>query len=97
MAGVNVQAQRLPGIGWRYSLPADQDRELAIVVENSGPRHLALIDPSTDESLTTMQLSEAEASAVAALLTGARLDIQYQDNEVLDGVDRRVGARRFER
>ena len=97
MAGVRVQAQRLPGIGWRYSLPADQGRELAIVVENRGPRHLALVDPSTDESLTTMRLSEAEASAVAALLTGARLDIQYQDNEVLDVLGSWAGTRLLER
>ena len=94
MAGIKVQAQRLPGIGWRYSLPADQGRELAIVVENRGPRHLALVDPSTDESLTTMRLSEAEASALAALLTGSRLNIQYQDKELLDGW---AGTRLIER
>jgi K+/H+ antiporter YhaU regulatory subunit KhtT len=82
MTGVKVQAERLPGIGWRYSLPANRERELSIVVEDRGPRHLVLIDPSTDESLTTIRLTDADATVVAALLTGARPDIRYSEDDV---------------
>lgn len=85
MNDVKVQAERLPGIGWRYSLPADQDRELVIVVEDRGPRHLVLIDPSIDESLITIRLTDADATVVAALLTGARPDIRYPEDDVPAG------------
>ena len=72
MGDVMVQAQRLPGIGWRYSLPTDPDRRLMIVVEDRGPRHLVIVDPSLDDALTTVRLSETDAGVVAALLAGVR-------------------------
>jgi hypothetical protein len=38
MSDVVVRAQRLPGIGWRYSLPTDPEIQL-MVVEDRGPLH----------------------------------------------------------
>jgi hypothetical protein len=76
MSDVVVQTQRLPGIGWRYSLPPDPEVQLMIVVEDRGPRHLVIVDPSLDASLTTVRLSEADAGVVAALLTGARFRLE---------------------
>jgi K+/H+ antiporter YhaU regulatory subunit KhtT len=70
MGDVMVQAQRLPGIGWRYSVPTTLNRQLMIVVEDRGPRHLVIVDPSLDASLMTMRLSETDAGVVAALLRG---------------------------
>jgi hypothetical protein len=72
---VSVEAERLPGIGWRYSVPLDPDRLVTIVVEDGGARHLAIVDPATDDALSTMRLSESDASVVAALLTGARFHL----------------------
>jgi K+/H+ antiporter YhaU regulatory subunit KhtT len=85
MTDVTVQAQRLPGLAWRYSLPADQGRKLLIVVEDRGPRHLALVDSSRDDSLVTVRLSDEDASGVAALLTGARFVVEYPENAGLHG------------
>lgn len=76
MNDVVVEAHRLPGIGWRYSLPSDPEAQLMIVVEDRGPRHLMIVDPSLDASLTTVRLSEADADVVAALLTGARFRLE---------------------
>ena len=81
MADVAVQAQRLPGVGWRYSLPADQGRQLMIVVEDRGLRHLVVLDASLDEPLTTVRLSDTLANVAAALLTGARFHIEVPEDE----------------
>ena len=81
MSDVAVQAQRLAGIGWWYSVPVDPDRQLMIVVEDRGPRHVMITDPSLDEALTTVRLSESDAAVVAALLTGARFRLEARDAE----------------
>jgi hypothetical protein len=79
MSDVVVQAQCLPGIGWRYYVPADPDRQLMIVVEDRGPQHVVIVDPSRDASLTTVRVSETDAGIVAALLTGARFRLEVPD------------------
>jgi K+/H+ antiporter YhaU regulatory subunit KhtT len=76
-----VQAQRLPGIGWRYSVPIAPDRQLMVVVEDRGPRHLVIVDPSLDASLTTVPLRETDAGVVAALLAGVRFHLEVPDEE----------------
>lgn len=75
MADIQVQAQRLPGIGWRYNLPADQGRRIVVVAEDRGPRHLVLVDPRLEEPLTTVRLPRESAAVLAALLTGARFTL----------------------
>ncbi len=79
MADLPVQAQRLPGVGWRYTLPADGGRHVMVVVEDRGPRYLVLLDPRRDEALTTIRLSAEHASVVAALLAGARFTLVPSD------------------
>jgi len=81
-ADVTVTAQRLPGVGWRYSVPADRNRHVMIVLEDAGSRHLVLVDPSLDEPVSTVRLSADDAGVVAALLTGARFDIDVCKDEV---------------
>src|SRR3712207_1624960 len=71
MTDLRVQAQRLPVIGWRYTIPADSGRQVMVVVEDRGPRYLALLDPRLDEGLTTVRLPAERAYVLAALLTGA--------------------------
>jgi len=72
-ADVTVKAQRLPGVGWRYSVPADRGSQVMITLEDGGSRHLVLVDPALEEPLITVRLSDTDTDAgVAALLTGAR-------------------------
>jgi K+/H+ antiporter YhaU regulatory subunit KhtT len=81
MTSVKVQADRLPGVGWQYSVPIDQGKQLMIIVEDRGPRHLMLTDPSLDAPLTTVRLSDTDADVVAALLTGTRFHITMSEDE----------------
>ena len=81
MTSVKVQAERLPGVGWQYSVPIDPGKQLMIIVEDRGPRHLMLTDPSLDAPLTTVRLSDTDANVVAALLTGTRFHINISDDE----------------
>lgn len=76
MSDVRVQAERLRGIGWRYVVPTDPDRNLMIVVEDRGPRHLVITDASLDDSITALRLSETDAGIVAALLAGVRFQLE---------------------
>ncbi|SFE80701.1 hypothetical protein [Blastococcus tunisiensis] len=76
MPDVRVQAERLPGIGWRYTLPADVGRQVVVVAEDSGSAHLVLVDPRLDEPLTTVRLSAEHAAVLAALLTGAQFTLE---------------------
>ena len=79
MTDLQVRAQRLSGIGWRYTIPADRGRQVVVVVEDHGPRYLALLDPRLDEALTTVRLPAERASVLAALLTGARFTVTPSD------------------
>jgi K+/H+ antiporter YhaU regulatory subunit KhtT len=72
MSDVTVQAHRLPGVGWQYTVPAEEHRQVVIVVEDRGPRHVVLVDPRQDSALITVRLGSACAAVVAALLAGAR-------------------------
>ena len=81
MTSVKVLAERLPGVGWQYSVPIDHGERLMIIVEDRGPRHLTLTDPSLDTPLTTVRLSESDADVVAALLTGTRFHFKVSEVE----------------
>jgi len=81
MTSVKVQAERLPGVGWQYSVPIDPGKQLMIIVEDRGPRHLVLTDPSLDAPLSTVRLSDTDANVVAALLTGTRFHIKMSEDE----------------
>lgn len=76
MTEVVVEGQRLPGIGWRYDIPVQDGRRLLLVVEDRGPRHIMLVDPRIEDQLTSARISEAQATAFAALLTGARFNVR---------------------
>jgi hypothetical protein len=93
MTEIHVQAQRLPGVGWRYTIPAHSGCHVTVVVEDRGPRHLLLVDPRVDDARTTVRLPAERASVLAALLTGARFTLLPSDQaagggepEPLEGV-----------
>ena len=79
MTDLQVRAQRLAGIGWRYTIPADRGRDVMVIVEDRGPRYLVLLDPHLDEALTTVRLPAERASVLAALLTGAQFTVIPSD------------------
>jgi hypothetical protein len=94
MTDLQVQVQRLPGIGWRYTIPADRGRHVMVVTEDRGPRHLALVDPRLDRALTTVRLPDEHASVLAALLTGARFTMTASDDIAGVCAARPLGGRR---
>lgn len=85
MMDVRVQQQLLPGIGHRYEVLLDQ-RRLVIVVQRNGRRELAIVQ-GTDEHRATVALSQDEAVAVAAILTGARFSIDTSADANVGDVD----------
>ena len=87
MTDLHVRAQRLPGIGWRYTIPADRGRHVMVVVEDRGPRYLVLLDPRLDEALTTVRLPAERAFVLAALLTGARFTLLPSDAPAADPLE----------
>jgi len=93
MTSVKVQAERLPGVGWQYSVPIDPGKQLMIIVEDRGPRHLMLTDPSLDAPLTTVRLSDTDADVVAALLTGTRFHITMSEDENFRSAPEETAAR----
>jgi K+/H+ antiporter YhaU regulatory subunit KhtT len=79
MTDVGVGALRLPGIGWRYTLSTDDGRQLLVVVEDRGPRHLVLVDGRLAEPVAAVRLDGDLAAVLAALLTGARFYLVADD------------------
>jgi len=69
---IEVNATRLPGVGWRYELALARGTALFVVVEDSGRRHLLLAREGDDEPMVTVPLNEAQSLAVASLLSGTR-------------------------
>ncbi|MBK6762505.1 MAG: hypothetical protein IPG68_04160 [Micrococcales bacterium] len=72
MSEIEVNATRLPGVGWRYELALARGTALFVLVEDSGRRHLLLVRDGDDEPMVTVPLNEAQSLAVASLLSGAR-------------------------
>jgi K+/H+ antiporter YhaU regulatory subunit KhtT len=76
MEDVRVQVERLPVIGWRYTMPADLGRKVVVVAQDSGPTHLVLVDARREEPLTTIRLQADQAAVLAALLIRARFTLE---------------------
>lgn len=73
---VRIQEQILPGIGHRYDVDVGGHRQLVVIVQASGERHIAITDRTADEPIATVTLTHDQAVAVAALLAGARFSIE---------------------
>lgn len=82
---VRVREQRLPGIGHRYDIQLDDGRRLFVVVQRDGRRAVGIVDPGTDEPDTAASLSEDQAVAAAAILTGARFSIDTSEDDRIPG------------
>ena len=78
---VRVREQRLPGIGHRYDIELDDGRQLFVVVQADGRRAVGIVDPRADQPDVTASLSQDQAVAAAAILTGARFSIDTSDDD----------------
>ncbi len=81
---IHVREQRLPGIGHRYELPLGLGRRLTVVVQDGGRRELGLLAGRADEPEVVVSLSEEQAVALAALLSGARFAIDSSEDDRID-------------
>ena len=73
---ITIHEQTLPGIGLRYDVTVDLKRRLSIVVSRTGARELSISDLDAEEPTAVVSLSQAQALAVAALLSGARFSLE---------------------
>jgi len=82
VTGIEVGATRLPGVGWRYDIPLARGMRLLVLVEDRGRRHLVLADEhGNEESWLSVPMTEEQSLAVAALLTGAQVNVVYRDSD----------------
>jgi TrkA domain protein len=81
---IHIREQRLPGIGHRYELDVDAGRRLTVVVQYGGRREVGLVSRSGEEPDAVVSLSEEQAVALAALLSGARFSIDSTSDDHID-------------
>ena len=81
---IHIREQRLPGIGHRYELNVDAGRKLTVVVQHGGRREIGLVSPLAEEPDAVVSLSEEQAVALAALLSGARFSIESTTDHQID-------------
>ena len=75
MRKLKVRHERLPKIGELFEVVADAGRVVTVVSHRSGRRELAIGAPASDEPLATVSLTRVEATALAALLVGAHIEL----------------------
>ena len=85
---IRIREQRLPGIGHRYELLVDPNRSLIVVVQDGGRRQLGIVSGGSEAPDVVMSLTQAQAVALAALLTGARFSIDTTGDDRVGGDDR---------
>lgn len=73
---ITIREQTLPGIRRRYDVKVGHRRRLSVVVSRTGIRELSISDEAADEPTAVVSLSQAQALAVAALLSGARFSLE---------------------
>ena len=78
---IHIREQRLPGIGHRYELDVDARRKLTVVVQQGGRREVGLVSGLGEEPDAVVSLSEEQAVALAALLSGARFSIDSSSDD----------------
>ncbi len=82
---VRVREQRLPGIGHRYDIQLDDGRQLFVVVQGDGRRAVGIVNPGVDQPDMAASLSQDQAVAAAAILTGARFSIDTSEDDRIPG------------
>ena len=70
---IHISEEPLLGIGRRYELRLEADRNLSVIVQHDGARHIVVLRAGEDEAEFDVRLNLEQAVAVAALLMGARI------------------------
>ena len=81
---IHIREQKLPGIGHRYEFDVDAGRKVTVVVQHSGRREVGLVSRLAEEPNVVVSLSQEQAVALAALLSGARFSIDSTDDDQID-------------
>jgi TrkA domain protein len=77
--GVEVISRVLPGIGVCQELELHGGKRIGIVTRRNGQRDLVLYDEDGDGAAETIQLTDAEANAIAELLGAPQLVVRLAD------------------
>ena len=76
---VTINETSLPGVGRRYDFTTEcGDGEVVVVVQSNGACELSL-EPSDRGVAATVRLTNAEAVALAAVLTGAEITLRRDE------------------
>ena len=81
---IHIREQKLPGIGHRYEFDVDAGRKLTVVVQHAGRREVGLVSRLAEEPDVVVSLSQEQAVALAALLSGARFSIDSTGDDQID-------------
>jgi TrkA domain protein len=84
---IHIREQTLPGIGHRYELDVDAGRKLTVVVQHAGRREVGLVSRLSETPDFVVSLSQEQAVALAALLSGARFSIDSTREDHIDADD----------
>ena len=75
MRRLKIRHDPLPGIGERFEFIAGSGLAVTVVSARSGRRHVSIGRDGADEPSATVELTRAEATALAALLVGAHIEL----------------------
>ena len=75
MRKFKIRNQSLPGVGQLFELDTSSGLTVSVVSHRSGRRDLVVAERGAEKPIVTAPLSRAEASAVAALLTGVHIEL----------------------
>ncbi|MGH3757737.1 cation:proton antiporter regulatory subunit [Actinophytocola sp.] len=67
---VEVRRRDLPGLGKQFEIGCASGGRVAVVVQNNGARHLYTFEPDADAASSALQLDEAQARVLGAILAG---------------------------
>ena len=81
---IHIREQKLPGIGHRYEFDVDAGRKVTVVVQHAGRREVGLVSRLAEEPDAVVSLSQEQAVALAALLSGARFSIDSTGDDRID-------------
>jgi len=81
---IQIREQTLPGIGHRYEFDVDAGRKLTVVVQHEGRREVGLVSRLAEEPDVVVSLSQEQAVALAAILSGARFSIDSTGDDQID-------------
>lgn len=82
---IHISEEPVPGIGRRYELRVEPDRNLSVIVQHDGERHIVVLRAGADEPEFAVRLDLEQAVALAALLMGARITMGTAEDD-------RIGA-----